>query len=259
VHPPQGGGLLGAVACTSASACTAVGWSSAGTLAERWDGTRWTIQATPNPPQGAGVLSGVACTSASACTAVGATNFTPGAKTLAERWDGTRWSIQPTPNPPQGGGVLASVACTSPSACTAAGWSNAGNLAERWNATTWSIQPTPNPAGAQGTLLDTVACASASTCTAAGAYQDSSGAFQGLAERWNGSSWAIQPIPPPGRRRDEPADRCRLHLGHRLPRRRVLLPEGWQQHPVPGHTGRAVERLYLAGRTHPQSARGGGQ
>jgi hypothetical protein len=40
------------VACTAPSACTAVGTSftTAGasqTLAERWDGTRWTIQATP--------------------------------------------------------------------------------------------------------------------------------------------------------------------------------------------------------------------
>ena len=255
MHPPQGGGLLGAVACTSASACTAVGWSSAGTLAERWDGTRWTIQATPNPLQGAGVLSGVACTSASACTAVGATNFTPGAKTLAERWDGTRWSIQPTPNPPQGGGVLASVACTSASACTAVGASTAGTLAERWDGTTWSIQATPNPPQGGG-FLNGVACTSASACIATGGYQNSSGAFLPLAERWNGSNWAIQPTPP-GRRRDEPADRRGVHLGHRLPRRRVLQPELFLQ-PVPGHTGGAVERLYLAGRAHSQSAGGGG-
>src|SRR5215469_7967942 len=90
-------GLLG-VACTSTSACTAVGSSltTAGVpraVAERWNGTRWTIQATPNPPQGGGGLNGVSCTSASACTAVGASN----AGTLAERWNGTRWTIQATP------------------------------------------------------------------------------------------------------------------------------------------------------------------
>src|SRR5215470_8213458 len=191
----QGGGLNG-VSCISASACTAVGGSGAGPLAERWNGTRWSIQATPNPPQGNGFLSGVACTSTSACIAAGASNpFTPSAKTLAERWNGTRWTIQGTPNPPQGGGELNGVSCTSASACTAAGNSNAGNLAERWNGHTWSIQPTPNPPGAQFTFLNTVACPSASACTAAGAYINSSGTFQTLAERWNGTRWTIQPPP----------------------------------------------------------------
>src|SRR6516165_5587496 len=183
------------VACSTPSACTAVGQAIIGgaaqALAERWDGTRWRIQATPNPPQGGALLNGVACTSASACTAVG--NSSTG--TLAERWDGTRWRIQATANPPQGGGLLASVACTSPSACTAVGNSNAGNLAERWNGSSWAIQRTPNPAGAQFTFLNTVACASASACTAAGTSFNSSGAFQPVAERWDGSTWAIQPTP----------------------------------------------------------------
>jgi hypothetical protein len=42
------------------------------TLAERWNGTSWKTQTTPNPA-GAGYsqLNGVSCTSASACTAVG--------------------------------------------------------------------------------------------------------------------------------------------------------------------------------------------
>src|SRR6516165_50487 len=171
----QGGGLNG-VSCTSASACTAVGSAGAGPLAERWNGTRWSIQATPNPPQGNGFLSGVACTSTTTCIAAGASNpFTPSAKTLAERWNGTRWTIQGTPNPPQGGGELNGVSCTSASACTAAGNSN--------------------PGGAQFTFLNTVACASASACTAAGAFFNSSGAAQPVAERWDGSSWAIQPTP----------------------------------------------------------------
>src|SRR5215472_13462533 len=97
-NPRQGGGGLGGVSCTSASACTAVGaanpfGASATTLAERWNGTRWSIQSTRNPPQGGGALNGVSCTSASACTAVGAANpFGPSATTLAERWNGTRWS-----------------------------------------------------------------------------------------------------------------------------------------------------------------------
>jgi hypothetical protein len=188
-------GLLG-VACTSASACTAVGSSmtTAGVpraVAERWNGTRWTIQATPSLPQGGGLI-GVSCASASACTAVGGS----AAGTLAERWDGTRWTIQPTPNPPQGGDVLSGVACTSASACTAVGGSNAFTptakaLAERWDGTSWTIQPTPNPAQGGG-FLNGVACSSAAACTAVGVSNAGT-----LAEGWNGTSWSIQPTPTP--------------------------------------------------------------
>ena len=190
---PAGGGQLNGVSCTSPSACTAVGGTPQGTprktLVERWNGSRWQVQSAPSPA--GAFLSGVACTSSVACTAVGGSD----AGTLAERWNGTTWSTQATPNPQQGGAALFSVACTSPSACTAVGNSNSGNLAERWNGASWGIQPTPNPGGAQFTFLNTVACASASACTATGAYINSSGAFQALAERWDSSSWAIQPTP----------------------------------------------------------------
>jgi hypothetical protein len=192
--PSPGGGYLVGVSCTSPAACTAVGGSTPGTpgkaLAERWDGVRWRVQPTPSPAPHA-FLSGVACTSSSSCTAVGGSD----AGTLAERWNGTTWSTQAAPNPPQGGGFLNGVACLSASACVAVGSSNAGNLAERWDGTSWSIQPAPSPGGAQFTFLNAVACASASACTATGAYIDSSGAVQALAERWDGTSWAIQPTP----------------------------------------------------------------
>jgi hypothetical protein len=183
-------GLLG-VACTSASSCMAVGvtTTTAGAVrpvAERWNGTRWTIQATPNPPQGGG-LNAVSCTSVSACTAVG----TSSTGTLAERWNGTKWTIQATPNPAQGGGSLSGVSCTSASACTAVGGSSAGTLAEQWNGTTWRIQPTPNPAQG-GAFLTSVACTSASACTAVGVSNAGT-----LAEGWNGTRWRIQPTPTP--------------------------------------------------------------
>ena len=189
---PRGAAVssLSGVSCTAPSACMAVGASitRAGAfqpLAERWDGTRWTIQPIPNPAQGGGFLNGVACTSPSACTAAGNSN----AGTLAERWDGTRWTIQPTPNPKQGGGVLSGVACMSVSSCTAVGGSNAGTLAERWNGKRWSIQPTPNPQQGGGSLIS-VACTSVSSCTTVGVSNAGT-----LAERWNGSRWRIQPTP----------------------------------------------------------------
>jgi hypothetical protein len=125
------------------------------TLAERWNGTSWANQTTPNP-SGALVsaFNGMSCTSASACTAAGYyTNSAGTYLTLAEHWNGTAWAIQKTPNPSGAQqSVLYGVSCTSASACTAAGSdsTSSGTLAERWNGTAWTIQKTPNPSGAQG-------------------------------------------------------------------------------------------------------------
>ena len=92
---PTGGSsiVLGGVSCSSASACTAVGDSSNGTttvtLAERWNGTKWSIQHTPNPSgSSATILSGVSCSSVSACAAVGGWSNGTAGVTLAESWSG---------------------------------------------------------------------------------------------------------------------------------------------------------------------------
>jgi len=56
-HPPGAtNSFLTGVSCTSARACTAVGVdfvpaTGGGPLAERWNGSRWTLQVTPNPGQ----------------------------------------------------------------------------------------------------------------------------------------------------------------------------------------------------------------
>jgi hypothetical protein len=176
------------VSCSSATACTAVGHGTNGTLAERWDGNTWTVQ--PTPSQGDAIwnnLYSVSCTSATACTAVG----TDGALTLAERWDGTTWRIQPTPNPSGATGItLSGVSCTSAKACTAVGnYIDSSNeqvaLAEAWDGSTWTIQPTPTPRGATGSHLSGVSCTAAAACTAVGKYQTASGSQVTLAERYS--------------------------------------------------------------------------
>src|SRR5207248_6270895 len=125
---------LAGVSCTSATACTAVGFyfSSSGSdlpLAERYTGT-WGLQAglqaPPNPAGAtASFLAGVSCTSATACTAVGHYNNSSGTSvTLAEGWNGNTnsWTVQSTPNP--GGGTsrtLVGVPCPPARSCTAVG------------------------------------------------------------------------------------------------------------------------------------------
>ena len=198
---------LASVACSSATACTAVGQSTRSVgppipLAERWNGTSWSIQATPDTGANS-AFTGVSCPSATDCTAVGF-SFDPSASpALAERWDGTSWSIQATPNPAGASrAALNAVSCTSATACTAVGNYTASGgtqvtLAERWDGTNWSVQATPNPAGATASDLLGVSCATATACTAAGLSTGSTGTKTLLAESWNGTSWSIQATPNP--------------------------------------------------------------
>jgi hypothetical protein len=167
--------FLERVACTSDAACTAVGGyrkqpsGKLVTLAERWDGSAWTIQHTPNPGKlRVGALYGVACTSSSACIAVGGPFMA-----FAESWDGSTWTIQNTPNPPDASDSvqLLDIACPRLTACTAVGYyfpesGGAESLAEGWDGTVWTIHPTPKFKQNYG--LFGVACARARTCQAVG-------------------------------------------------------------------------------------------
>jgi hypothetical protein len=216
------GGVLSGVSCTASTDCTAVGSSGGATLAEHWNGTKWSTQTTQNPPGAtSSVLSGVSCTSATTttCTAVGSyVNSSGVQQTLAEGWSSTGgWVIQATPS--QGSSVLSGVSCTSATACTAVGQTNNGRrqaLAEQWNGTTstWVIEPTPSPTQYRfltSFLLSGVSCA-LNECTAVGqstgfvcnGSPSCGNCFQPpgctsrqetLAERWDGSTWRIQATP----------------------------------------------------------------
>jgi len=66
----------------------------------------------------------------------------------------------------------------------------------------WTVQYPPNPAGSFNSSLEGVSCAVpsavASSCIAVGGYQvQPSDNALSLAEKWNGSSWVIQPTPNP--------------------------------------------------------------
>ena len=157
--PTGSNAFLNGVACTSPSACTAVGSQTlVKTLAERWNGTSWQVQATPNPGGGQNIfLASVACPARAVCTAFGLNLTGSGPLTLAERWSGGSWRIQPTP------GLVAfdigfpGVACPTVAACFAvASYTNNGpslTLVEQWNrsgtsspaAAGWSAAPAGPP------------------------------------------------------------------------------------------------------------------
>jgi hypothetical protein len=190
-HNGRQGAELDGVACTSRTACQAVG-SSFGTGGHRlfgagWNGTRWASQAYATPAPVAGP-SGVACAWRKDCMAVGGrTNL----GTLAEHWNGTRWSARPTPRR----GVLVSVSCPASNSCTAVGFSASQNhLAEHWNGTKWSAQVSPSIP--EYTSLDGVSCVSTSNCMAVG-WQGSEDVTGPLVEHWTGGRWTVPTVPDP--------------------------------------------------------------
>jgi hypothetical protein len=120
---------------------------------------------------------------------------------------GSGWSVVPSPNPRAGNGLFGAaqgpaVSCPTTSVCTAVGLHVRGSglgvtLAERRSGGRWAVQPTPNPRGAAASALNGVSCPSGPACTAVGQFVAGSGVQRTLAERWNGSSWRIQPTPNP--------------------------------------------------------------
>jgi hypothetical protein len=166
-------GVFNGVSCTTADACTAVG--DAGlkpaddatvALAERWDGSQWTVQNVPDPAGNAGgdinQFEAVSCSSPTACIATGMD--APAANgirtTLAEGWDRSSWNIHTAL--PDEFANLDGVSCTSASACIAVAF-----VAEQWDGTRWTLQSLPpEPDGEPG--LTAVSCTLPLVCTAVG-------------------------------------------------------------------------------------------
>jgi hypothetical protein len=187
---------LNDVSCTSPTACTMVGYSTAhhrdAPLAARWNGRNWTMQPTPAPPDG-GQLLAVSCTSATACTAAGEAYRKPvpdsnAYQPLAESWNGSRWAVQPAVIPVKFAS-LSDVSCTSRSACLALVTfeGNSQTLMERWGGRAWVLLGTP-----PGSMAE-VSCVAAASCVAAGSDQQQD--FGIWSQDWDGSTWAMQATP----------------------------------------------------------------
>jgi hypothetical protein len=196
-------GRLQGVACASSKSCVAVGGRSptssgpGGTLAEKWNGTTWSVVKSPDPAGSTGaVLNGVACTSAKNCLAVG-NYFTSSHTTLpaAERWNGSKWSVVSVPAPSGATDAsLGAISCAGATNCQAVGISGDNTLAESWNGAKWKIVSSPSPVPGKPNVLSGIACPATSECWAVGYYFPTN--FSGsLTEKWNGSKWSVVTTP----------------------------------------------------------------
>ncbi len=196
IDPARYMAQLDGVSCLSSSFCLAVGTRESSsvppkTRAETWNGTTWSIIASPSPALESS-LYGVSCTSITFCVAVGREHKSGSyAHPLVETWNGTEWSVVPNPGPPTG--YLRSVSCVSAVYCVAVGASKFGTLVEAWNGSSWSRLQSPSPEVGAYPELSSVSCASVKSCVAVGYGSLEPGPSETLVETSKGDEWTIVP------------------------------------------------------------------
>ncbi len=128
------------------------------TLTEHWDGTKWSIVASPNTGTQDNALNGVSAVSSSNIWAVGSyivrTQSSFYFQTLIEHWNGTKWHVVSSPHPGTPDDSLNSVAVVSAKNVWAVGsYTTQGTLPliVHWDGTTW--QAVSNPSLAPTSLL----------------------------------------------------------------------------------------------------------
>ncbi len=200
---------LDSVTATSATDAWAVGRYVANstttrTLIEHWNGSTWTVAASPSPGKHIGLgLVGTSSTSPDEAWAVGYYEPTMRSKTLVEHWDGGRWTQLASPNP-YGGSFddsLNGVSAHSGSDAWAVGdASKTGTGREsaftlHWDGSTWSTVPSFHPATGE-VYLSAVTVDSATDAWAVG-YLYAHHNTTTFIEHWDGTSWAQAPSPTP--------------------------------------------------------------
>jgi hypothetical protein len=172
-------------------------------LLERWNGTSWSVHATPKTLGPDTLIEGMSSSTADDVWAVGTTGdlFNDSYETFAMHWNGSSWKLVPTPSFPlnQLGG-LAAVAARSTTDAWASGDVNGAGLLEHWNGSTWNTV-----AGAPGsTYLSDVATAPGGVVWAVGSeYDGNTGVTKTFAEHHVNGAWVRTPTPNPLNTGDE--------------------------------------------------------
>ena len=166
------------------------------TLIEHFNGSVWTIAASPNGSND--IISQLYSVSGTASNDVWAVGSRQDGKlpsrTLIQHWDGSAWSMVSSPNPDTQFNELRGVAAISANDAWAIGY-RGGTKNEtpietfilHWNGATWTQVTSPNVAGAN--QLFGVTAISAGDIWAVGSVSGTP-----LAVHWNGSAWSVVPV-----------------------------------------------------------------
>lgn len=190
--------VLHAVSGTSANDVWAVGVSHDGTLPSRtliqhWDGTQWSIVASPSPGTQTNELLGLAAISANDVWAVGSRSGVETQEpidTLVLHWDGSDWSEVPSPNVAGGANQLIGIAAIAANDIWAVGFAAGGPLAMHWNGSAWSLVSVERNAGSSSDWLTAVAGTAGTDVWAVGQGRGfySNRAFATI-RHWDGVHW----------------------------------------------------------------------
>jgi hypothetical protein len=196
--------LLGASARTSADAWT-VGEQFAGAgqappppVSYHWNGSAWSLVATPT----LGVSSALLAVSASTATDAWAAGFSILGRhhdgTLMEHWNGSAWSVNSSLVVTGFVAELTGVADLSPANAWAVGQGGGGSLLEHWNGSAWSAVTIPDPAFTPG-ADESISASSATDIWVVGTtLNTATGTTSAEALHFNGTAWAVVPMQQPG-------------------------------------------------------------
>jgi plastocyanin len=173
-------------------------------LAERWDGSNWTLVSAASPNDDA-ELEDVDFTGAADAWAVGQTYTSSYWQTLIERWNGASFVRVASPNGATSSGSInflddvgGTATDTWAVGSLAPGASTLRPLILHWDGSGWTRLTNPADPGSSDYSLNAVTRVSASRAYAAGSY------FNGTRDvpmvlRWNGTTWSVMSgVPKPG-------------------------------------------------------------
>jgi hypothetical protein len=216
-----GDATLGAVTCTSAGSCVAVGGylDKAGDqelMAVTESGGRWGQARQITPPKNAAAsagasLDGVSCWRPGDCAAVGTyTDAAHHGQALAVAESSGRWAratevAVPADAGPDPGAQLTGVACSRAGSCAAAGGYFDRSAASHAMAATSSPRgwarateiKAPPVTGFAAPFLNSISCAPAGTCQTVGSYLDNFAAVPMAVTRTAGKWQPATSVPPP--------------------------------------------------------------
>jgi hypothetical protein len=189
--PTIAGAGLNAVSAVSPTDIWAIGDQSSGptTLAENFNGTKWSAVATPNPSGSPFAdLNGVSTLASNAVWAVGEDASGP----VVEFFNGTSWSIQSASTT---GGVLNAVTALSPTDVWAVGSTSigtgSGHFIEHFDGTSWSVSLTTS---ANRASLTGISAVSPTDIFAIGSSKNTGGQLL----HFDGTTWSTVATPSTG-------------------------------------------------------------
>jgi len=207
VHVPAPAGTvtsaLTAVDASGANNVWALGWweNDVGpqrTLAEHWNGAKWSIVSSRTPDKDGDQFNGVAVFGAKSVWGIGSSID---GSALAEHWNGTSWKSVAIPDAnPDNQNILDAVAGASSRNVWAVGnWTNTvgviKTLIEHWNGTAWKIVAAPSPSRVVNSLGGVTAIAPDDVWAVGYDGIGDSELDGGLALHWNGSKWTQVAMP----------------------------------------------------------------